>query len=89
MESFCTDLSEEGRLQDYFKVYSRCRAILQADLSGGEVVRFWITKKRADQNPGTSYDSVQFCPVGIYMIMKVKAGQVSKAGWGRPKSRIG
>ena len=38
----------------------------------------------------TSYDrGQQFCPVGIYMIMEVKSGQVSKDGCGSLKSRTG
>lgn len=41
------------------------------------------------KGPGTNYDRVQFCPVGVYTIMEVKTGQGSKAGWGRLKSGIG
>lgn len=41
------------------------------------------------KGPGTDYGRVQFCPAGIYTIMEVKAGQGSKAGWGRLKSGIG
>ena len=38
---------------------------------------------------GTNFARVQFCPPGVYTIMEVKAGQGSKAGWGRLKSGIG
>ena len=38
---------------------------------------------------GTNFAKVQFCPPGVYTIMEVKAGQGSKAGWGRLKSGTG
>ena len=56
-------------------------------------VPFLVKVKISDLNirkgPGTNYDRVQFCPVGVYTIVEVKSGKSSKAGWGRLKSGIG
>ena len=41
------------------------------------------------KGPGAGYDRMQFCPVGVYTIVEVKAGAGSKAGWERLKSGIG
>lgn len=53
------------------------------------LVRVSIKDLNIRKGPGTDYGRVQFCPVGVYTIMEVKAGQGSKAGWGRLKSGIG
>jgi uncharacterized protein YraI len=56
-------------------------------------VPFLVNVKISDLNirkgPGTNYDRVQFCPLGIYTIVEVKSGKGSAAGWGRLKSGIG
>lgn len=53
------------------------------------LVKVSISDLNIRKGPGTDYSRVQFCPVGVYTIMEVKAGQGSKAGWGRLKSGIG
>ena len=53
------------------------------------LVKVSISDLNILKGPGTDYGRVQFCPVGVYTIMEVKAGQGSKAGWGRLKSGIG
>ena len=53
------------------------------------LVKVSISDLNIRKGTGTDYGRVQFCPVGVYTIMEVKAGQGSKAGWGRLKSRIG
>ena len=53
------------------------------------LVKVSISDLNIRKGPGTDYGRVQFCPVGVYTIMEVKAGQGSKAGWGRLKSGIG
>ena len=53
------------------------------------LVKINISDLNIRKGPGTNYDRVQFCPPGIYIILEVKAGQSSKAGWGRLKSGIG
>lgn len=56
-------------------------------------VPFLVKVSMSDLNirsgAGTNFARVQFCPPGVYTIMEVKAGQGSKAGWGRLKSGIG
>ena len=58
-----------------------------------ENVPFLVQVKISDLNirkgPGTNHDRVQYCPVGVYTIVEVKAGKGSEAGWGRLKSGIG
>ena len=53
------------------------------------LVKVSISDLNIRKGPGTDYGRVQFCPPGVYTIMEVKAGQGSKAGWGRLKSGIG
>ena len=53
------------------------------------LVKVSISDLNIRKGPGTDYGRVQFCPVGVYTIMEVKAGQGSKAGWGRLKSGLG
>ena len=53
------------------------------------LVKVSIKDLNIRKGPGTGYDRVQFCPVGVYTIMEVKAGAGSKAGWGRLKSGVG
>ena len=53
------------------------------------LVKVSISDLNIRKGPGTDYDRMQFCPVGVYTIVEVKAGQGSKAGWGRLKSGIG
>lgn len=53
------------------------------------LVKVSISDLNIRKGPGTDYGGVQFCPVGVYTIMEVKAGQGSKAGWGRLKSGVG
>lgn len=53
------------------------------------LVKVSIEDLNIRKGPGTDYSRVQFCPVGVYTIMEVKAGQGSSAGWGRLKSGIG
>lgn len=58
-------------------------------VKGPFLVKVSISDLNIRKGPGTDYGRVQFCPPGIYTIMEVKAGQGSKAGWGRLKSGIG
>lgn len=53
------------------------------------LVKVSISDLNIRKGPGTDYGGVQFCSPGVYTIMEVKAGQGSKAGWGRLKSGIG
>lgn len=53
------------------------------------LVKVSIKDLNIRKGPGTGYDRVQFCPIGIYTIVEVKSGAGSKAGWGRLKSGIG
>lgn len=53
------------------------------------LVKVSISDLNIRKGPGTGYDRVQFCPVGIYTIMEVRSDTGSKAGWGRLKSGIG
>lgn len=53
------------------------------------LVKVSIKDLNIRKGPGTGYDRVQFCPVGVYTIVEVKAGADSKAGWGRLKSGVG
>ena len=53
------------------------------------LVRVGISDLNIRSGAGTNFARVQFCPPGVYTIMEVKAGQGSKAGWGRLKSGIG
>ena len=53
------------------------------------LVKVSIKDLNIRKDPGTGYDRVQFCPVGVYTIVEVNAGVGSKAGWGRLKSGIG
>lgn len=53
------------------------------------LVRVSIRDLNIRKGPGTDYGRIQFCPPGVYTITEVKAGQGSKAGWGRLKSGIG
>ena len=53
------------------------------------LVKVSISDLNIRKGPGTDYGREQFCPPGVYTIMEVKAGQGSKAGWGRLKSGIG
>ena len=53
------------------------------------LVKVSISDLNIRKGPGTDYGRVQFIPIGVYTIMEVKAGQGSKAGWGRLKSGIG
>ena len=53
------------------------------------LVKVSISDLNIRKGPGTDYGRVQFCPVGVYTIMEVKAGQGSNAGWGRLKSGLG
>ena len=53
------------------------------------LVKVCISDLNIRKGPGTNYSRVQFCPVGVYTIMEVKAGQGSSAGWGKLKSGIG
>ena len=53
------------------------------------LVKINIKDLNIRKGPGTGYDRVQFCPVGVYTIVEVKSGAGSKAGWGRLKSGIG
>lgn len=52
------------------------------------LVKVSISDLNIRKGPGTNYDRVQFCPPGIYTILEVKAGQSSKAGWGRLKNGL-
>ncbi len=53
------------------------------------LVKISISDLNIRKGPGTDYGRVRFCPVSVYTIMEVKAGQGSKAGWGKLKSGIG
>ena len=53
------------------------------------LVKVSISDLNIRKGAGTNFARVQFCPPGVYTIMEVKAGQGSKAGWGRLKSGIG
>ena len=53
------------------------------------LVKVSISDLNIRKGPGTDYDRVQFIPVGVYTIMKVRSGKGSSAGWGRLKSGIG
>ena len=53
------------------------------------LVKISIKDLNIRKGPGTGYDRVQFCPVGVYTIVEVKSGVGSKFGWGRLKSGIG
>ena len=53
------------------------------------LVKVSISDLNIRSGAGTNFTRVQFCPPGVYTIMEVKAGQGSKAGWGRLKSGIG
>ena len=53
------------------------------------LVKVSIKDLNIRKGPGTGYDRVQFCPVGVYTIVEVKVGQGSSAGWGRLKSGAG
>lgn len=53
------------------------------------LVKVSISDLNIRNGAGTNFARVQFCPPGVYTIMEVKAGQGSKAGWGRLKSGIG
>lgn len=53
------------------------------------LVKVSISNLNIRSGAGTNYSRVQFCPPGVYTIMEVKAGQGSKAGWGRLKSGVG
>lgn len=53
------------------------------------LVKVSISDLNIRSGAGTNFARVQFCPPGVYTIIDVKAGQGSKAGWGRLKSGIG
>lgn len=53
------------------------------------LVKVSIKELNIRKGPGTGYDRVQFCLVGVYTIVEVKSGAGSSAGWGRLKSGIG
>ena len=53
------------------------------------LVKVSISDLNIRKGPGTDYDRVQFCPVGVYTIVEVKTGKGSSAGWGRLKSGVG
>ena len=53
------------------------------------LVKVSVSDLNIRKGPGTGYDRVQFCPVGIYTIIEVRSGTGSKAGWGKLKSGIG
>lgn len=53
------------------------------------LVKVSISDLNIRKGPGTDYDRVQFCPIGVYTILEVKSGKGSKAGWGRRKNGIG
>ena len=53
------------------------------------LVKVSISDLNVRKGPGTEYDRIQFCPVGIYTIIEVKSGIGSKSGWGKLKSGIG
>lgn len=53
------------------------------------LVKVSISDLNIRSGAGTNFVRVQFCPPGVYTIIDVKAGQGSKAGWGRLKSGIG
>ena len=53
------------------------------------LVKVSIKDLNIRKGPGTGYDRVQFCPVGVYTIVGVKSGAGSKTGWGRLKSGVG
>ena len=53
------------------------------------LVKVSISDLNIRKGAGTNFARVQFCPVGVYTIVEVKAGQGSAAGWGRLKSGIG
>ena len=53
------------------------------------LVKVSISDLNIRSGAGTNFARVQFCPPGVYTIMEVKAGQGSKAGWGRLKGGIG
>ncbi len=53
------------------------------------LVKVSISDLNIRSGAGTNFARVQFCPPGVYTIIDVKAGQGSKAGWGRLKSGTG
>ena len=53
------------------------------------LVKVSISDLNIRKGLGTNFDSVQFIPIGVYTIMKVRSGKGSSAGWGRLKSGIG
>ena len=53
------------------------------------LVKVSISDLNIRKGAGTNFARVQFCHPGVYTIMEVKAGQGSKAGWGRLKSSLG
>ena len=53
------------------------------------LVKVSISDLNIRSGAGTNFARAQFCPPGVYTIMEVKAGQGSKAGWGRLKSGVG
>ena len=57
-------------------------------VKGPFLVKVSISDLNIRKGPGTDYDRVQFCPVGIYTIVEVKSGKGASA-WGRLKSGIG
>lgn len=61
----------------------------QAEVKAPFLVKVSISNLNIRKGPGTDYARVQFCPVGVYTIMEVKAGLGSKTGWGKLKSGIG
>ena len=44
------------------------------------LVKVSISDLNIRKGPGTNYDRVQFCPLGIYTIVEVKSGKGSAAG---------
>ena len=53
------------------------------------LVKVSISDLNIRKGPGTDYDRVQFIPIGVYTILKVRNGKGSSAGWGRLKNGIG
>lgn len=52
------------------------------------LVKVSISDLNIRKGPGKDYGRVQFCPIGVYMIVEVKSGKGASA-WGRLKSGIG
>ena len=53
------------------------------------LVKVGISDLNIRKDPGTNYDRVQFCQVGVYTIVEVKTSKGSTAGWERLKSGVG